>query len=194
MDLQNNGITEGTEPPIQTCVGPIHCWECIPENLPNHPTLAFFGKRRTGKSTTITNILFHCCQDIPFGIVMSDTAYAGYWEKIVPKQYIVQGLQQDVLNWLIDRQSKLVEKYGVEDPRIAAFIVLDDVVADQKTIRWSADLARFFVQGRHLAITGKFFFLKRPVARGRVLAVHHLPVHVVQRCVLRRRVAGKMTH
>lgn len=77
VDWENNGIIEGTEPPVESCVGPIHCWECCPENLPNHPTLAFFGKRRTGKSTTITNILFHCCQDIPFGIVMSDTAYAG---------------------------------------------------------------------------------------------------------------------
>ena len=27
---------------------------------------------------------------------MSDTAYAGYWEQIVPKQFIVQGLRQDV--------------------------------------------------------------------------------------------------
>lgn len=61
----------------ETIAGPIHEWKCIPENLPNYPTLAFFGKRRTGKSTTITNILYHCCQDIPFGIVMSDTAYAG---------------------------------------------------------------------------------------------------------------------
>lgn len=164
--VKNNGITRGEEASIESCVGPVHHWACIPENLPNHPTLAFFGKRRTGKSTTITNILFRCCRKIPFGIVMSDTAYAGYWETIVPKQYIVQGLQQDVLNWLIERQSALVEKYGVEDPKIAAFIVLDDVVADQKTIRWSADLARFFVQGRHLAITGKqlfVFLLKCPV-------------------------------
>lgn len=65
----------------------------------------------------------------------------------------MQGLRQDVLDWLIKRQEKAVAKYGVKDPRIAAFIVLDDVIADQKTIRWSADLARFFVQGRHLAIT-----------------------------------------
>ena len=109
--------------------------------------MAFFGKRRTGKSTTITNLAYHCCQDIPFGIVMSDTAYAGYWDKIVPKRHIVQGLRQDVLDWLINRQKKAVAKYGIKDPRIAAFIILDDVIADQKVIRWSADLARFFVQG-----------------------------------------------
>jgi len=128
-------------------VGPIREWLPIPENLPNHPTMAFFGKRRTGKSTTITNLAYHCCQNIPFGIVMSDTAYAGYWDKIVPKRHIVQGLRQDVLDWLINRQKKAVAKYGIKDPRIAAFIILDDVIADQKVIRWSADLARFFVQG-----------------------------------------------
>lgn len=71
----------------------------------------------------------------------------------MPKRHIVQGLRQDVLEWLIERQSKAVAQYGVKDPRIAAFIILDDVIADQKVIRWSADLQRFFVQGRHLAIT-----------------------------------------
>lgn len=82
-------ITTGNVTP--SIVGPIGEWSCEPDNLPNHPTMAFFGKRRTGKSTTITNIAYHCCQDIPFGLVMSDTAYAGYWDKIIPKQFIVQG-------------------------------------------------------------------------------------------------------
>jgi hypothetical protein len=93
---KNSSIKTGTNT-IQTVVGPIFEWLCIPENLPNYPTIAVFGKRRTGKSTTITNILYHCCQNIPFGLVMSDTAYAGYWETIVPKKYIVQGLRQDVI-------------------------------------------------------------------------------------------------
>jgi hypothetical protein len=75
-DRQNSSIQVGPTT-IATVAGPINEWACIPENLPNHPTMAFFGKRRTGKSTTITNIAFHCCQNIPFGIVMSDTAYAG---------------------------------------------------------------------------------------------------------------------
>lgn len=150
--IRNSSITVGPTT-IPSICGPISEWLPIPENLPNHPTMAFFGKRRTGKSTTITNIAAACCQHIPFGLVMSDTAYAGYWEQIVPKRHIVQGLRQDVLDWLIDRQKKAVSKYGIEDKRISAFIIFDDVIADQKVIRWSADLARFFVQGRHLAIT-----------------------------------------
>lgn len=66
-----------TDKVIPSIVGDIKEWKCCPENLPAHPTMAFFGKRRTGKSTTITNIAYHCCQKIPFGLVMSDTAYAG---------------------------------------------------------------------------------------------------------------------
>ena len=132
---------------LNTIAGPINEWLPVPENMPAHPTMAFFGKRRTGKSTTITNLLFHCFGDIPFGMVMSGTAFAGYWEQIVPKQFIVQGLRQDVLDWLVQRQKKAVSTYGIKDPRIRAFIVLDDVIADQKTIRYNADLASFFVEG-----------------------------------------------
>lgn len=75
-DRRNSSVEVGPKT-IATVAGPINEWACKPENLPNHPTMAFFGKRRTGKSTTITNIAYHCCQNIPFGIVMSDTAYAG---------------------------------------------------------------------------------------------------------------------
>lgn len=153
-----NSCIQTSNKQTPSIVGSIGEWLCVPENLPNHPTMAFFGKRRTGKSTTITNILYHCCSKIPFGLVMSDTAYAGYWDQIVPKKMIVQGLRQDVLDWLVNRQKKLVEKYGVEDPRIAAFIVLDDVIADQKTIRYNADLARFFV-------LGEFFFIASSALR-----------------------------
>lgn len=78
---------------------------------------------------------------------MSDTSYAGYWKEIIPAQFIVQGLRQDVLDWLVARQKRAVEKYGIEDPRIRAFLILDDVIADQKTIRYNADIARLFVEG-----------------------------------------------
>lgn len=148
----HSSIVTGQEV-VNTCVGPIREWVACPENLPNHPTIAFFGKRRTGKSTSITNLAYECMQDIPFGLVMSNTSYAGYWDQIVPKKCIVQGLRQDWLDWLVARQKKLIKKFGIEDKRVHAFIILDDVIADQKVMRWNADLNSFFVEGRHLAIT-----------------------------------------
>jgi hypothetical protein len=105
----------------------------------------------------------------------------------VPKRHIVQGLRQDVLEWLIARQSKAVEKYGVKDPRIAAFIILDDVIADQKTIRWSADLQRFFVQGRHLAITvfiaSQYLKGVGPMVRGNCDYIFLQPVSLFKKCM-----------
>lgn len=53
-------------------------------------------------------------RDIPFGIVMSNTTYAGYWDKILPERHIVQGLRQDVLDWLVQRQKKAISKYGIK--------------------------------------------------------------------------------
>jgi len=76
VDLANSSIKAGSQT-VNTIAGPIREWLPVPDNLPKHPTMAFFGKRRTGKSTSITNVAYHCCQNIPFGIVMSDTAYAG---------------------------------------------------------------------------------------------------------------------
>lgn len=51
------------------------------------------------------------------------------------------------MDWLVARQKKAIAKYGIKDPSIKAFIIFDDVIADQKAIRWSADLNSFFVEG-----------------------------------------------
>ena len=72
---RNCSIQVGKEV-LDTVAGPIYEWLPVPENLPKHPTLAHFGKRRTGKSTTITNILYQCCQHIPFGLVVSYKNFA----------------------------------------------------------------------------------------------------------------------
>ena len=52
---------------INTCVGPIDEWICCWENLPRHPTIAAFGKRRTGKSTSFMNLAQKTMDHIPFG-------------------------------------------------------------------------------------------------------------------------------
>lgn len=51
----------------ETTLGPIREWKPVFDNLPKHPSIAYFGKRRTGKSTTLMNLAYHTMQDIPFG-------------------------------------------------------------------------------------------------------------------------------
>jgi hypothetical protein len=152
-DKHSNQTLVLGEEVIHTTQGDIYEWVPCIENMPAHPSLAFFGKRRTGKSTSIFNIALHCMQDIVFGLVMSNTSYAGAWDAIVPKRQIIQGLREDVLVWLVQRQQRLIEKYGKDDERTFAFIILDDVIADQKAMRWTPAINSFFVEGRHLNIT-----------------------------------------
>ena len=131
----------------------LHEWLPVEENIPQHPSLAFFGKRRTGKSTTIMNLCYHCFQHVPFVLVMSNTAFAGYWQEYVPNQFIFQGLRGDILDALVARQKRLIKTFGKENPCTFALIIMDDIIADQKAIRWTPSLQSFFVEGRHLNIT-----------------------------------------
>lgn len=55
--------------PIQTVVGPIGEWVLDIENLPMHPSILIYGKRRTGKSFSARWMLFKCFRDYEFGIV-----------------------------------------------------------------------------------------------------------------------------
>jgi hypothetical protein len=138
---------------LETRVGKIPMFDCSEDNMPRDATCCFFGKRRSGKSTTIFNLAMHVLKDIPFGLVMSNTTITGTWEAIMPKKLIVQGLRQDVLEWLTHRQERLIGQYGLDDKRSHAFIIFDDVIADQKAIRWGVDLNQFFIQGRHMGLT-----------------------------------------
>ena len=138
---------------IHTHLGPVYEFEATEENIPMHPSILAAGKRRTGKSTSLDNLMEKTMQHIPFGIVMTETKMNGFWQTRVPERFVFQGWREDILIKLVERQKMMIKKYGKEDPRTFAFIVLDDVIADQKAIRWSKTINSFFVEGRHINIT-----------------------------------------
>jgi hypothetical protein len=128
-------------------------YEPLIENIPMHPSIVSFGKRRSGKSTSVDNFLFHCVQDIPYGIVITRTKSNGFWQTRVPERLVFQGFRDDILIALLERQDRMMEKYGEDDPRVFAFCILDDIIADQRQIRHTPALNTFFVEGRHKRIT-----------------------------------------
>lgn len=147
---------KGVGKTIQTVIGPMFEYEATIENVPLHPSIVSFGKRRSGKSTSMDNWMMHCLKHLPFGIVMTRTKMNGFWQQRVPERFVFQlsnSFREDILLALIDRQKKLIEKWGKENPKTFAFIVLDDVIADQKQIRYTPALNSFFVEGRHMNIT-----------------------------------------
>lgn len=101
-------------------------WLPWPENIPLHPSIGAFGKRRTGKSTTIKNVAFWAFKTIPFGIILSNTAFAGAWEDVHPKRFIFQGLRPDIIMALKDRQRMMIKKFGKDNPVTFAYCILDD--------------------------------------------------------------------
>jgi len=142
-----------TSSAIATICGPIDEFQATEENIPRHPAILAAGKRRTGKSTSLDNLMEKTMQHIPFGMVMTETSYNGFWQKRVPPRLVFQGWREDILLSLIERQKRMIAKHGKKDPRTFAFIILDDVIADQRAIRWSKNINSFFVEGRHINIT-----------------------------------------
>lgn len=144
-ELRNN--------PVNTIVGPVFEYIADPENVPLHPSIVSFGKRRSGKSTSMDNWFFHCIQDVPFGLCITRTKGNGFWQTRIPERFVFQGFREDVLIALLDRQRKMIAEHGKENPATYAFCVLDDVIADQRQIRYTPALNTFFVEGRHLNIS-----------------------------------------
>lgn len=153
FSVTENGILVGDTVFIPSANADFHQWLPKPENIPLHPSIVAFGKRRTGKSTTIKNVAFWAMQDLDFGIILSNTAFAGAWDDVHPKRWTFQGLREDIINALVARQKRLISMLGKEDPRTFAYCIMDDVIADQRAIRWTPGLQSFFVEGRHLNVT-----------------------------------------
>jgi hypothetical protein len=121
----------------------------------------FIGRRRTGKSTLVKDLLFHH-QDMPLGTVISGTEESnGFFSKMIPPIFIHGEYNPVILANFCKRQKLMMMKIqeekdrGVQsriDPR--SFMILDDCMYDDS---WTHDknIKYLFMNGRWL----KVFFL-----------------------------------
>jgi hypothetical protein len=119
------------------------------------PVIIMIGKRDTGKTFLIRDLLYHH-QDIPIGTVISGTeAGNGFYSRIVPKLFIHDEYNSTIIEKVLHRQkvvlkqmNKDIESYRKSsiDPR--TFVILDDCLYDDK---WSRDklMRLLFLNGRH---------------------------------------------
>ena len=129
--------------------------------VPQDAVVVFIGRRRTGKSTLVRDLLFHH-QDIPMGCVISGTEESnGFFKKIVPPMFIHGEYNPIILANFVKRQKLVAQRLeqdrekGIRnnlDPR--AFMILDDCMYDDS---WTHDknIRYLFMNGRHL----KVFFI-----------------------------------
>jgi len=119
------------------------------------PVIVMIGRRDTGKSYLVRDLLFYH-QDIPIGTVISGTeAGNGFYAKHVPKLFIHDEYNTVLIENILRRQKSALKKVTTEmkqmgrttlDPR--TFVILDDCLYDQS---WTRDkmMRLLFMNGRH---------------------------------------------
>ena len=121
----------------------------------------FLSKRGCGKSTLVTDILYHQ-RKIPMGVVMSGTEESNeHYKDFVPDSFIYGEYSTDVIEKVITHQQGIIKRLPKEkkedfkDPSNSVFMILDDCMFDNK---WTRDknMRCVFMNGRHYRI---FFML-----------------------------------
>ena len=122
------------------------------------PVIVMIGRRDTGKSYLVKDLLFHH-QDIPIGTVISGTeAGNGFYAAHVPKLFIHDEYNSVLIENVLRRQRVVLKQMNKDmemykrttiDPR--AFVILDDCLYDQT---WTRDkmMRLLFMNGRHWKI------------------------------------------
>ena len=131
------------------------------KRIPQDAVVIFIGRRRTGKSTLVRDLLFHH-QDMPLGTVISGTEESNsFYGKMIPPLFIHGEFNPVILANFVKRQKLIMAKIQKDlqmqvksrvDPR--SFMILDDCMYDDS---WTHDknIRYLFMNGRWL----KAFFL-----------------------------------
>ena len=122
------------------------------------PVVVMIGRRDTGKSYLVRDLLFYH-QDIPIGTVISGTeAGNGFYAAHVPKLFIHDEYNTAIIENILKRQRGVLKQMQKEqaaykrttiDPR--TFVILDDCLYDNG---WAKDkmMRLLFMNGRHWKI------------------------------------------
>lgn len=121
------------------------------------PVIVLIGRRDTGKTFLVKDLLFHH-QDIPVGTVISGTeAGNGFYGKLVPKVFIHEEYNTAIIENVLRRQKTIMKQMQREvqtykktntDPR--TFVILDDCLYDNT---WARDklMRALFMNGEMFA-------------------------------------------
>ena len=123
------------------------------------PMMVVIGKKDTGKSFLVRDILFQTQRHFPVGTVISATEVANeFFQHMVPSKFIHDKYKPEIVQNVIRRQATIKSKRNQDkaargnssniDPR--AFLILDDCLYDAKA--WiNEESTRFvFMNGRHI--------------------------------------------
>lgn len=124
------------------------------------PMIVLIGKKDTGKSFLVRDILHHTQHEFPIGTVISATEVANeFFQHMVPSKLIHDKYQPSIVTNVIKRQLGVKTARNEEkkrnggnsttDPR--AFLILDDCLFDGSWIK-EESTRYIFMNGRHIDV------------------------------------------
>ena len=115
------------------------------------PTIVFIGKRGTGKSTLVADILYYM-RRIKAGVAISATEDGNaYYSKFIPEILIHSEYKPEIIQQVITRQKKVINS-DTKTPDGDVFVLLDDCMYDKRMIR-DVNIRGIFMNGRHWRIS-----------------------------------------
>jgi hypothetical protein len=122
-----------------------------PKKMGDDRICVFIGKRNTGKSYLIRDIMYHK-KHIPTGIVQSGTEDGnGFYGNFVPDLFIYNEYDKEAVERVMDRQRKIIKS----GKKSSSFMLLDDCMYDNRFLKDTV-MRQVFMNGRHYNI---FFML-----------------------------------
>jgi hypothetical protein len=122
--------------------------EFDPTTISDGAIVGVVGRRGSGKSIIIKDLLYYKRHRLPCGLIMSGTeAGNGYFSKFVPEVFVFDDFDNAALERLLERQKKAAKKGNMGK----VFVVLDDLAFDSSIMKKPV-MRYIFMNGRHLNI------------------------------------------
>jgi hypothetical protein len=127
-----------------------------PEEFGLRETVLLIGKRRTGKSWMMRDLLNRMRHLYPYGWVFSHTKHNGFYQKFLPNAFIMPEFDPEVVYDIMEMQKSRILRRGQNNE---VFIIFDDMAASHN-LRYEKMMRELSFNGRHYGIT-VFFATQR---------------------------------
>jgi hypothetical protein len=151
-----------------------------PSKIASDKVILFIGKRGSGKSTLVMDIMYHK-RNIPTGVVMSATEDGNhFYKQYIPDLFIYGCYNKETIENIIQRQSYNINKYGSTNN---VFILLDDLMFDKSFLKDDC-IRTLFMNGRHwkvfFMVTAQYCMDLPPALRTNIDYVFCLRENIIQ--------------
>lgn len=118
-------------------------------SIKKHSVIVIIGKRNTGKSVLLCDILMHMSRRLDYGVAFTPTETSALmFQKFMPRSCIYDTFDPEVITRMIEFQRADADSKHIR----SLYCVMDDCTYDKSILR-SKVIRQLFMNGRHHHIT-----------------------------------------